>query len=140
MLFPCPLDTLIIAHFVGFVKRFFQLFLKKFTLTAYNHYWLGCFHLGAGLQEWQRYFQPLFPLLTIVFYHTLSQKSTGNVAQVSGKNSRQFCAKFLLTKLPGYGIMVNSARIACARAVKFRFQLRAEFALPLRFCLIHWGI
>jgi hypothetical protein len=58
-------------------------------------------------------------LSTPIFYHTLSQNASGNVAQVSGKNSRHFCAKFLLTKMPGYGIMVNSARVGRARAVKF---------------------
>jgi hypothetical protein len=42
-----------------------------------------------------------------------------------------------LTKMPGYGIMVNSARVGRARAVKFWFQLRAEFVLLLRFYSVH---
>ena len=77
-----PLDTLIIPHFVGFVKRFFQLF---FAIL-----WLNLTAVGSCC-----------PLLTIVFYHILSQNASGNVAQLWEILSLIICAVCLLTNCWG---------------------------------------
>lgn len=61
-----PLDTLIIPHFVEFVKRYFQLFFKPFVAKL-------CWDIS---------------LLTLTVYHTLEQNASGNVAQITGELGR----------------------------------------------------
>ena len=86
-----PLDILIIAHLVPFVKRFFQLF---FAIL-----WLNLTAVGSCC-----------PLLTIVFYHILSQNASGNVAQLWEILSLIICALCLLTNCWGLWYNKISAR------------------------------
>ena len=83
-----PLDTLIIAHSVRFVKRFFTFIFSREVLGS----------------------SPRSLLLTLVFYHRMSQKSMGNVAQLWEICGRHICAVCLLTNCWGSWYNKISAR------------------------------
>ena len=107
-----PLDILIIPHFVGFVKRFFQLFFKPFlaklcwviSLLTHSLQHISC-RLSRGFFNF--FHNPLgvgfscHSLSTLIFYHRMSQKSMGNVAQKREKYKRFICAICLLTNCWG---------------------------------------
>lgn len=91
-LLPSPLDTLIIPQSEWFVKRFFTFFFDGSRL--HHHKWPI---VASRL--------PTHLLLTIVFYHILEEKASGNVVQLWENKSPEICSTFLLTNSWGYGIM-----------------------------------
>ena len=76
-----------------------SIFLKFFDLTAYNHYWLGCFPIGSKVTGLSKVLLTFIPPLDIVILSYLIEDFKLEYYKKTGKRKCDKLCNFSLDKL-----------------------------------------